>query len=166
MVGLKKSWHLRTVHRRRVLSQLADDYQKMAEFLLPYAQSVIDSGQHLAPVGSAIGSDGSPQAVFAMPDSSPVGDPQEMERMLISTLREKVKSGEYRSTGIALEMHEIRLEGRPSMPAIKLILETNTGVAASYYQPFQRRLFQKPRYHEKFMIPGTAVVFDDSLDIS
>jgi hypothetical protein len=148
------------------MGELADDYQKMCEFLMELASSMIDDGGHLAPAGVAIGGDGTCTAVMAHPDSYPIADPDQMERLLIEGLRLGVKSGEYRATGIALELRELRRDGLPTVPAIKLMLESRAGRPATYYQPFRRRWFRKPYYEPHVVAAGRAVVFDDSVELS
>jgi hypothetical protein len=146
--------------------ELADDYQKLMEFLLLHATRVIESGEYLVPAAAAIGIDGALTAMAAAPETFPYGYPDDVERMLIQGLRIGVKSGEYRATGIALELREVRREGLPTVPAIKLILESRAGLPANLYQPFRRRWFRKPHYETYFTKVGRAVVFDDSVELS
>jgi hypothetical protein len=158
--------HISPEENHTLMGELADDYQKMCEFLMQLASSMIDGGGHLAPAGVAVGRDGSCIGMMAQPTSFPIADPEEMERMLIEGLRLGVKSGEYRATGIALELRELRREDSPTVPAIKLILESRAGQPAYYYQPFRRRWFRKPRYEPYFIVKGRSVVFDDTIELS
>ena len=148
------------------MSELADDYQKLTDFLLVHASGVLESGEHLLPAAAAIGIDGGLTAMAAAPETFPYGYPDDVERMLIQGLRIGVKSGEYRATGIALELRELRRDGSPTVPAIKLILESRAGLPANLYQPFKRRWFRKPKYETNFIGVGRAVVFDDSVELS
>lgn len=146
--------------------QPQQDYKKIIEFVMTHAEAVVLKGEHLVPVGAAVRADGQVEANAAMPDDSGFANTLDVERMLIAGLRKDVKSGKYRSTGIALEMKELRREGRASVPAIKIILESILGVPAFYYQPFRRRLFRKPQFERPIMIPGKAVVLDENAELS
>ena len=148
-----------------ISDQCRQEYDQLLDMLVPHAQNMIRKYRDLVPVGAAVDADGKVELVAGWTGED-MGSTEDVERLLVSGMRQSVKAGKYRSTGIALQMREIRRLGAKPMPAIKIILESKFGPPAFFYVPYERKWLRRIVFGDPLFVSGESLVFDDSKDVS
>jgi len=142
----------------QIPENVMDDFKKLIEFLVPFAQKMLQEKGNFFPFGASINNEGNSQA-------DGVFDNNEQSQNLINDLtkvyQSRQKEGALRASGICIDCRVIdpRDAAKKKKDAILVQLEHVSGKALNYYLPYEKDLLRKVKYGSPFASPTKPVIF-------
>jgi hypothetical protein len=118
------------------MAEPTDEIQELLNFLLPYAERMLNQHGEFYPYAAALGSDGGLNAVGTdLDDDSP--DVGELLLALHQGLREQAAEGEIRASGIAADVTLTDPDSGETTDAVQVELDHADADAVDIFVPYE-----------------------------
>jgi hypothetical protein len=118
------------------MAEPSDEIQKLLNFLLPYAERMLNEHGEFYPYAAALASDGELSAIGADVDD----DSQEVSEVLLALhvgLRERAAEGEIRASGIAADVTLTDPDSGETTDAVQVELDHAEADAVDIFVPYE-----------------------------
>ena len=136
--------------------EVRQDYDALLQFLMPFAQQMLNKHGEFFPFGAGVNTNGEVEA-HATYDGNEMPASEEVIAMLVQGFQGKARDGSIRSCGICFDGRIV--EDGEKVDAVIFYLEHVSGDASKVYTTYKKGLFGKHRFGEIIGGAGEAKVF-------